>query len=93
MKDMSLATKVSFFLADHILQKNIKSLEELPQSFETAQQTMEDCLNLDLDQKQKRKAVYWIDRYLAELNLLEAQIQEFRAWLEKKKKILKEELV
>jgi len=93
MKNMSLATKVSFFLADHILQKNVKFLEELPQSFETAQQTMEDCLSLDLDQKQKRKVVYWIERYLAELNLLEAQIQEFRSWLEKKKKILKEELV
>jgi len=85
---MSIATRVSFFLANHILEKDIKTLEELPKAFELAQQTFEDCLDLQLSEKQKRKLVYWIDRYLAEMNLLEAQIKEFRSWLEKKRKDL-----
>jgi len=88
MKCMSLATKVSFFLANHILERDIKTLGELPKVFELAQQTFEDCLNLQLDDKQKRKLLYWINRYLTELDLLESQMREFRKWLEKKRQEL-----
>lgn len=85
---MNIAHRVVFFLAETVLKLAFGIMEDVYENVEYTQKAIAILERLPLDESHRKRLLYWIDKHLAEISLLENRLEDYRKFLEESRRSL-----